>query len=85
MSYNARVHRRKNENNRCLLSLITSDNRNSQDCFPFLVFIVEFIDIFIDLLALSTFLDVLLLGHFQYCTLFVHYCDNALKRLVVVR
>ena len=25
----------KNENNRCLLSLITSDDKNSEDCFPF--------------------------------------------------
>ena len=58
MSFHASVHTRKNENNRCLLSLITS----------FLVFIGEFIDIFFNLLALSTckysFLDVLLLAFF---------------------
>ena len=88
MSFHARVHRRENENNRCLLSLITSDDRNSQDCFPFWSFIVEFIDIFINLLALSTckysFLDVLLLAifnttHFSCIIAITHSNDSLLQ------
>ena len=64
MNFHARVYTRKNENNRCLLSLITSDDRNLKIVFLFGLYLVEFIDIFFKLLALSTckysFLDVLL-------------------------
>ena len=87
MSFHARVHTRKNENNRCLQSLITSDDRNSQDFFSFWFYIVEIIDIFFNLLALSTckhsFLDVLLLAifnnaHFSCVIVITHSNDSLL-------
>ena len=35
MGFHAKVHTPKIENDGFLLSLITSDDRNPQDCFPF--------------------------------------------------
>ena len=87
MSFHARVHTRKNENNRCLLSLITSDDRILKIVFLFGLYIVEFIDIFFNLLALSTckysFLAVLLLAilntaHFLGVIVIMHSNDSLL-------